>query len=706
MNKKWLAIIGWCLSICVAETSLAQLILNEGNAVSDTEGSGFLSTDLSKPYEGYDYGALAHSGNTTPPNSSSSPGNPFPPDVSAESGVQTGFVDGFDFNTNPRGFARIQYNGGEWIELVVSEDHADLRGFTFYWQDNFDDDGIRGEIQSQDGSLPENERGAVKFSQDPAWANLRAGTILTISEQAIAEEVRDNYPFGFPNSGLDDTGFDYDLATNLDFDPFDGNDDWHIHFHLDESVTLGSTPADTQYFAANSDIEISNEQWAGKILGPANNVISQVQDSSLTVFDMDVTTDARTDFVGEKASGVSPTFGDSVDGGGVGDDEAFALLSAPDSDETGAAYYEDVDWSTFGRPNLFNGRNDVNDTDEDGITEGDIVSGALQNEDTLSQVQDFSGMYDLVQSNTYDWKTGSSDFLAATSWELANDNTTPSGGPDSDWSARLTNDSGIAELATVSADATVKFVELSAESGTMQLDVESGATLNIAGDSQPGRVLVSGGGILSGEGIINADTVEMFAGVMQPGAGLSVTGDYVQQADAVLEIILDGFTEGQFGLLNVSGEASLAGELRITLADGFTPTGSATIDVLTATSLAQSLTLVGDTTGFSLQSDSTGLSLSFEGPSLAGDYNGDSIVNLADYTVWRDSLGATGVGLAADGNGNDAVDAGDYQVWKDNFGMTSSAAIANVSAARVPESTSVYCLTIALGGFALMRRSR
>lgn len=56
------------------------------------------------------------------------------------------------------------------------------------------------------------------------------------------------------------------------------------------------------------------------------------------------------------------------------------------------------------------------------------------------------------------------------------------------------------------------------------------------------------------------------------------------------------------------------------------------------------------------------------------DYNRDGTVNLADYPVWRNSLGATGDGLAADGNGDGVVDGGDYDHWKANFGTDASLA--------------------------------
>src|SRR5690606_8843778 len=39
----------------------------------------------------------------------------------------------------------------------------------------------------------------------------------------------------------------------------------------------------------------------------------------------------------------------------------------------------------------------------------------------------------------------------------------------------------------------------------------------------------------------------------------------------------------------------------------------------------------------------------------AGDFNGDGLVNLADYSVWRDALGTNGKLLPADANGNGVI---------------------------------------------------
>jgi hypothetical protein len=51
------------------------------------------------------------------------------------------------------------------------------------------------------------------------------------------------------------------------------------------------------------------------------------------------------------------------------------------------------------------------------------------------------------------------------------------------------------------------------------------------------------------------------------------------------------------------------------------------------------------------------------------DLNGDFVVDAADYTLWRDTLGKTGNPFeGGDVNGNGVVDAPDYDMWKDEFG--------------------------------------
>ncbi|MCA9238803.1 MAG: hypothetical protein KDA37_01325, partial [Planctomycetales bacterium] len=55
-------------------------------------------------------------------------------------------------------------------------------------------------------------------------------------------------------------------------------------------------------------------------------------------------------------------------------------------------------------------------------------------------------------------------------------------------------------------------------------------------------------------------------------------------------------------------------------------------------------------------------------PTLSGDYNGDGLVDAADYSVWRDSLGQTGAGLPADADQNGVVGFEDYLRWRGNYG--------------------------------------
>jgi Glycoside Hydrolase Family 113 len=86
---------------------------------------------------------------------------------------------------------------------------------------------------------------------------------------------------------------------------------------------------------------------------------------------------------------------------------------------------------------------------------------------------------------------------------------------------------------------------------------------------------------------------------------------------------------------------------------------------------------------------------------LAGDYNRDGVVDAADYTTWRNSLGSFVASYnAADGDGSGLVDAGDYDVWKANFGAT----LGGGSVASVPEPGSIGLVLFAFAGASLGRR--
>ncbi len=81
-------------------------------------------------------------------------------------------------------------------------------------------------------------------------------------------------------------------------------------------------------------------------------------------------------------------------------------------------------------------------------------------------------------------------------------------------------------------------------------------------------------------------------------------------------------------------------------------------------------------------------------PGLPGDYNDDGIVNIADYTVWRDKLGAPASTLDNDIDGG-TIDTRQYLTWKNHFGNTQPAAAAVES--TVPEPAAVLLLLLAAG---------
>lgn len=74
---------------------------------------------------------------------------------------------------------------------------------------------------------------------------------------------------------------------------------------------------------------------------------------------------------------------------------------------------------------------------------------------------------------------------------------------------------------------------------------------------------------------------------------------------------------------------------------------------------------------------------------LAGDYNGDGVVNLADYTVWRDRL--SGGTLVNETTTPGSVDLADYLVWKSSF-ATAGAITAKHVFTAVPEPSA--CLSM------------
>ncbi len=90
---------------------------------------------------------------------------------------------------------------------------------------------------------------------------------------------------------------------------------------------------------------------------------------------------------------------------------------------------------------------------------------------------------------------------------------------------------------------------------------------------------------------------------------------------------------------------------------------------------------------------------------ILGDYNGDSVVDAADYTVWRDHLN-TSTNLPNDETPG-FVDASDYSVWKSHFGQSAGGgSIVSLHTQNVPEPSGDLLILASLFVAAAICRSR
>ena len=190
------------------------------------------------------------------------------------------FLGGGDNTTmEPRDtrLGRVQGNGGDWFELVVTEDNLDIRGW-------------RLAISDDDVAQPE-----LVFSDAPIWSDLRAGTIITVTEEEI--------------TAADTTVF----AEDISYSPATG--DFWIN------VVAGNNGSGE--FISASNFPVSNDNWQLTIIDNAGN----------TVFGA----------AGEGIAGF----------GGVSSQEVGKLEEDPQTFITAGSDYDDGTSSTFGAPNLY-----------------------------------------------------------------------------------------------------------------------------------------------------------------------------------------------------------------------------------------------------------------------------------------------------------------------------------------------------------------
>jgi len=257
----------------------------------------------------------------------------------------------------------------------------------------------------------------------------------------------------------------------------------------------------------------------------------------------------------------------------------------------------------------------------------------------------------------------------------------------------INNDGG---TIIVSGASNVTFYDDLLNNGTMK--VSEGSTAVYFGN-------ISGGGVFPGDGI------KLVEGDLSPGNSpgkLTFGGDVVLGANSKTWIELAGTAEGQYDQLLIAGNLQVGGQLQVDLLDGFVPEAGDLFDIL------DFATLSGNFAAMNLPGLGGGLvwdtsQLSVDGTLCAGaciipgtgDYNGNGVVDAADYTLWRDTLGSQ-LDLRADGTGDGTVDEADYVFWNDRFGNV----VGTGSRAAVPEPTAGLLFTTGLVGLCWQRERR
>jgi T5SS/PEP-CTERM-associated repeat protein len=115
--------------------------------------------------------------------------------------------------------------------------------------------------------------------------------------------------------------------------------------------------------------------------------------------------------------------------------------------------------------------------------------------------------------------------------------------------------------------------------GDLNVGVIGAGTLTIAGDGRvaAGFVRVGPNGVIRGDGTLVVPGTSRLVengGVIEPGLSpgtLTIEGNYLQTAGGRLEIEVAGKDAGQFDVLNVTGNATIGGRLRLEFIDGFAP---------------------------------------------------------------------------------------------------------------------------------------
>jgi hypothetical protein len=182
-----------------------------------------------------------------------------------------------------------------------------------------------------------------------------------------------------------------------------------------------------------------------------------------------------------------------------------------------------------------------------------------------------------------------------------------------------------------------------------ELDVSGELTLSNGGSVEVGETLkIWSAGTVQGDGTITANVI-INAGTVKPGISpgtLSVNGDYTQEAGGLLEIELAGTTPGsEHDQVAITGEATLAGTLELSLIGEYVPDFYDKFVILTAGTLNGMFDTI---TGYSVSPD---MSLA-----VVYDYDADNVTIVA--------------AIPGDATLNGYVDGGDLDILLADWGTS------------------------------------
>jgi len=206
-------------------------------------------------------------------------------------------------NASDTYWGRILGNGGDWFELVVTQDHLNMQGWQLVLSD--DTGGAGQTIQT------------LTLTNDNLWSDLRAGTIITVSE---------NLPDDLSN-----------------YNPAGGK--WWINVQAKNGASgTYITPASFNVSQKNWQLTIRNSGGV-VVFGPAGEGINPVSGiGSDEIFKLE---EAPSPFISERSNykdGSSSTFGaPNIYAGGTAVQDFSLLRSIPD---TGAPTPDPLVWAT------------------------------------------------------------------------------------------------------------------------------------------------------------------------------------------------------------------------------------------------------------------------------------------------------------------------------------------------------------------------